>query len=89
MDVCLHQAVQGAIDEPMSAERRLACKGLRDDRDAEVAAAVAGSCMTGMHVTLILDFQQLGLQRIQEPFPDQFDSFFVHFKTSIGHSLSG
>jgi hypothetical protein len=76
--VGLHHWPQRLVNQPVTANARLTRKCLRDDRDPEVAETISRTGMAGMQVALVLDFQEFGLQGIQQPVPNGRNSLFVH-----------
>jgi hypothetical protein len=78
VNVRAHQVTHDLVDESVAGDSALACEGAGNDRHPEVTPPVSRPGMTGMEMTLVLDFEEFGSKALHQPFSDLGDSRFVH-----------
>jgi hypothetical protein len=68
MDICVHECAQRIINQAMSFQMADAGKALGDDPHRKMTSAVSRAGMSGMKMTIVLDFEQFRLERAFELF---------------------
>jgi hypothetical protein len=83
VDIGFHEPAEGRIHQPVTFEWGLARKGFGDHSYPKMAAPVARTGVAGVQVAFVLNLNELRFKGVEEPFPDHFDSLFVHVRILI------
>ena len=81
MNVGLHQRAERIIYQPVCLNPAQAPKLFRDDADPKMPHTAFGARMTGVQVTLILNIQVDGFERVRQPCTNLRNSFSGHGKS--------
>jgi len=83
VNVCLHQVIQGVVDEPVGLERPEAGKFVGYDADPEMTFSVTCSGVPYMQMALVDDLKVNRLKCRIEAFADYPDAIFVQGNTNL------
>lgn len=81
VDIRLHEVPKGRVDAAVGLDPAQPLQGRSGDADAEMAAAVAGTGVPAVLVTLVDDFAGRGLEARLQALANQSDTLRTHGST--------